>query len=200
VPIGIAQPQMNAMVARRDGYPVRDLLPDKTILVPEAVALLKNAPNEKVAQIFLDWLFSMEGQKCVLQGGYFPGRTDIKFSEWEKEGVTMAKHAKDALGVDGFWDLKVSFLQYDLDLATKRWDEVNRYYEYEIYRKWGELKSSLFLIEEVEGEVNTAKAKKVNVAKAEAKIKEARKLFEMDGAYAEARLAASQARALLAKP
>ena len=28
VPIGIAQPQMNAMVARRDGYPVRDLLPD----------------------------------------------------------------------------------------------------------------------------------------------------------------------------
>lgn len=200
VPIGIAQPQMNAMVARRDGYPVRDLLPDKTILVPEAVALLKNAPNEKVAQIFLDWLFSMEGQKCVLQGGYFPGRTDIKFSEWEKEGVTMAKHAKDALGVDGFWDLKVSFLQYDLDLATKRWDEVNRYYEYEIYRKWGELKSSLFLIEEVEGEVTTAKAKKVNVTKAEAKIKEARKLFEMDGAYAEARLAASQARALLAKP
>ena len=50
VPIGLAQPQMNAMVARRDGYPVRDLLPDKTILVPEAVALLKNAPNEAVGQ------------------------------------------------------------------------------------------------------------------------------------------------------
>ncbi len=83
----------------------------------------------------------------------------------------MAKHAKDALGVDTFWDLKVGFIQYDLDLATKRWDQVNRYYEYEIYRKWGELKSSLFLVEEVEGEVNAAKAKKVNVTKAEAKIK-----------------------------
>jgi len=199
-PIGIAQPQMNAMVARKDGYPVRDLLPDKTILVPEAVALLKNAPNEAIGKIFLDWLFSMEGQKYVLEGGYFTARTDIKFSEWEKEGVAMAKHAKDALGVDNFWDLKVGFIEYDLDLATKRWDDVNRYYEYEIYRKWGELKSSLFLIEEVEGEVIAAKAAKMDVAKAEAKIQEARKLFEYDGNYAGARLAASKARTLLVAP
>lgn len=200
VPIGVAQPQMNAMAARKDGYPVSDLLPDKTILIPEAVALLKGAPNEEVGKIFLDWLFSMEGQKYVLEGGYFPARTDIKFSEWQKEGVTMAKHAKDALGVDSFWDLKVDFINYDLDLATKRWDEVNRYYEYEIYRKWNELKSSLSLIEEVEGEVQAAKAKKLKVTKAEAKIKEARELFEIKGDYAGARLAASQARSLLASP
>jgi spermidine/putrescine-binding protein len=200
VPIGIAQPQMNAMVARKDGYPVRDLLPDKTILVPEAVALLKNAPNESVGKIFLDWLFSMEGQKYVLEGGYFTARTDINFSQWEKEGVEMAKHAKGALGVDNFWDLKVGFIEYDLDLATKRWDEVNRYYEYEIYRKWGELKSSLFLIEEVEGEVGAARSAKMDVAKAEAKIQEARKLFEYDGNYAGARLAASKARTLLVAP
>jgi len=197
VPIGVAQPQMNAMVARKDGYPVRDLLPDKTILVPEAVALMKNAPNEAVGKIFLDWLFSMEGQKYVLDGGYFTARTDINFTQWEKEGVVMAKHAKAALGVDNFWDLKVGFIEYDLDLAAKRWDEVNRYYEFEIYRKWGELKSSLFLIEEVEGEVNAAKAAKMNVKKAEAKIKEARNLFEYDGNYAAARLAAAKARSLL---
>ena len=197
VPIGVAQPQMNALASRKDGYPVSDLLPDKTILVPEAVALLKNAPNEKIGKIFLDWLFSMEGQKYVLEGSYYPARTDIKFSEWEKEGVTMAKYAKQALGADSFWDLEVGFIEYDLELATKRWDDVNRTYEYEIYRKWGELKSSLFLIEEVEGEVEAAKAKKLNVKKAEAKIQEARKLFEMDGDYAAARLAASQARSLL---
>jgi ABC-type Fe3+ transport system substrate-binding protein len=129
IPIGVAQPQMNAMAARKDGYPVRDLLPEKTILVPEAVALLKGAPNEAVGKIFLDWLFSMDGQKYVLEGRYFPARTDIKFSEWEKEGVEMATHAEKALGVDSFWDLKVGFIEYDLDLATKRWDEVNRYYD-----------------------------------------------------------------------
>ena len=200
IPIGVAQPQMNAMSARKDGYPVRDLLPEKTILVPEAVALLKGAPNEKTGKIFLDWLFSMDGQKYVLEGRYFPARTDINFSVWEKEGITMAKHAKAAVGVDSFWDLKVGFIEYDLDLAAKRWDDVNRYYEYEIYRKWGKLKSSLFLIEEVEEELKAAKAKKVDVTRAEAKIKEARKLFEIDGAYAEARLAASKARALLVAP
>jgi len=200
VPIGIAQPQMNAMSARKDGYPVRDLLPEKTILVPEAVALLKGAPNEAIGKIFLDWLFSMEGQKYVLEGRYFPARTDIKFSVWEKEGVEMAKHAKAAVGVDSFWDLKVGFIEYDMDLATKRWDQVNRTYEYEIYRKWGKLKSSLFLIEEVEEEIKAAKAAKIDVTKAEAKIKEARKLFETDGAYAAARLAASKARSLLVAP
>lgn len=197
VPIGIAQPQMNAMSARADGYPVRDLLPDKTILVPEAVGLLKNAPNEANAKIFLDWLFSMEGQKYVLEGRYFTARKDIKFSLWEKEGVAMAKHARDALGVDSFWDLKVGFIDYNLELAAKRWDEVNRYFEYEIYRKWRELKSSLFLIEEVEGEIEAAKKKGVDISKAEAKIKEARRLFEFDGAYPTARLTASEARALL---
>jgi ABC-type Fe3+ transport system substrate-binding protein len=200
VPIGIAQPQMNAMVARRDGYPVSDLLPDKTILVPEAVALLKGAPNEAVGKVFLDWLFSMEGQKAVLNGGYFAARTDIKFSEWEKEGVEMAKHAKKALNSDSFWGLEVGFIEYDLPLATKRWDEVNRFYEYEIYRKWGKLKSSLYLIEEVEEEIKEAKAGGSDVKKAEEKIKEARRLFEMDGAYAGARLAASKARSLLVAP
>jgi ABC-type Fe3+ transport system substrate-binding protein len=200
IPIGVAQPQMNAMAARKDGYPVSDLLPEKTILVPEAVALLKNAPNEATGKIFLDWLFSMEGQKYVLEGRYFAARTDIKFSEWEKEGFDMATHAKKALGVDSFWDLDVGFIEYDLDLATKRWDDVNRKYEMEIYRKWGELKSSLSLIEEVEGEIAAAKSQKMDVDKAAAKIKEARELFEIDGDYAGARLAASKARALLVGP
>jgi ABC-type Fe3+ transport system substrate-binding protein len=200
VPIGVAQPQMNAMAARKDGYPVRDLLPEKTILVPEAVALLKGAPNEAVGKIFLDWLFSKEGQQSVLEGRYFAAGSDIKFSVWEKEGIEMAKHAQKALGVDSFWDLKVGFIEYNMDLATKRWDDVNRKYEYEIYRKWGELKSSLFLIEEVEGEIDAAKAEKLDVTKADAKIKEARKLFEIDGKYAAARLAASKARALLVAP
>ena len=200
VPIGIAQPQMNAMAARKDGFPVRDLLPEKTILVPEAVALLKGAPNEKVGKIFLDWLYSDDGQKHVLEGRYFASNTDIKFSKWEKEGVEMATHAKKALGVDSFWALDVQFIEYDLDLATKRWDEVNKKYEFEIYRKWGELKSSLFLIEEVEGEIKEAKAAKMKTSKAEAKIKEARSLFEYDGKYAAARLAAAKARALLVAP
>lgn len=200
VPIGIAQPQMNAMAARKDGFPVKDLLPEKTILVPEAVALLKGAPNEKVAKIFLDWLFSEDGQKHVLNGRYFAAAPGAKFSEWEKEGVEMAEHAAQALGVDSFWDLEVDFIEYDLDLATRRWDEVNKKYENEIFRKWGELKNSLFLIEEVEGEIDAAVAADMDVEQASEQIKHARKLFEVDGDYAAARLAAAKARSMLVSP
>ena len=64
----------------------------------------------------------------------------------------------------------------------------------------GQLKSSLFLIEEVEEEINAAKAENMNVERAQAKIKEARKLFEYEGKFAAARLAASKARALLVSP
>ena len=144
--------------------------------------------------------FTDEGQQYVLEGRYFAAAQDIKFSEWEKQGVEMATHAKKALGVDSFWDLDVDFIEYDLDLATQRWDDVNRKYEYEIYRKWNELKSSLFLIEEIEGEISAAKAENMDASKAEAKIKEARNLFEYEGKYAAARLAASKARALLVSP
>jgi hypothetical protein len=40
----------------------------------------------------------------------------------------------------------------------------------------------------------------MKVSKAERKIKEARKLFEMDGNYAAARLAALKARSILVAP
>jgi len=198
VPIGIAQPQMNAMAARKDGYPVKALVPDKTIMVPEAAALLAGAPNEENGKIFLDWLYSLEGQLYVLKGAYFPARTDISLSAWEAEGIEMAKHALGALGADNFWELEVELIEYDLDLATARWDDVNRTYEYEIYRKWGELKNTLALIEEVEGEVEAARQRGKDVVEAEVKIEEARELFEA-GDYAAARLTALEARDLLVK-
>jgi len=198
VPIGVAQPQMNAMAARKDGYPVAALVPDKTIMVPEAAALLAGAPNEENGKIFLDWLYSPEGQQYVVKGLYFPARRDISLSAWAEEGIKEAEYALGALGVDNFWDLEVELIEYDLELAEERWDAVNKKYELEIYRKWGELKSTLALIEEVEGEVEAARAAGKDVAAAEAKIKEARTLFGR-GEYAAARLLALEARNLLVK-
>lgn len=196
-PIGIAQPQMNAMVARRDGYPVGNLVPDVTVLVPEAAALLAGAPNERNAKIFLDWLYSMEGQKYVLQGGYFVARTDISLTQWQAEGVSMASHAIAALGgADNFWAVDLDLLDYDLELATAQWDEVNKYFDEQIYRKWDELKSTLSQIEAVELQIADAKAKGSDVAAAEAKAAEARTLFE-EGELATARTAVTEARALL---
>ncbi len=197
--IGVAQPQMNAMAARRDGYPVVALIPDKTILVPESAALLAGAPNEQNAKIFLDWLYSVEGQRYVLEGAYFPARPDVSFSAWAAEGVAMARHAMAALGgVDNFYDQDVELILYDLDLATKRWDDVNRYFETEIYRRLDELKETLTTIEAVEKEIAAARAQGRSVAQAEARIAEARRLWER-GQYREGADRAREARALIGK-
>ena len=197
--IGVAQPQMNAMMARADGYPVKAIVPDVTILIPESVALLKNAPHPNLAKIFIEWLLSEDGQKYVLEGGYFPAMKDFYYSKYENE-VEMAKHAKAATGVDNFYEITgVKVLDYDLKLATERWDEVNNFYEKEIYRKWDELKSTWTLIEQVNEEITAKKQTGADVSAAEAKIKEAISNFDA-GKLAEARLAALSARDLLAAP
>ena len=197
--IGVAQPQMNAMMARADGYPIKAIVPEVTLLIPEGVALLKNAPHPNIAKIFIEWLLSEEGQKFVLEGGYFPAMKDFRFSNYVDE-IEMAKHAQDAIGVDNFYEIKgVKVLDYDLELASERWDDVNNYYEKEIYRKWDELKSTWSLITQVQEEIAVKKGEGVDTSDAEAKINEAMKLFDK-GSLAEARLAALSARDLLAKP
>lgn len=196
-PIGLAQPQMNAMVARRDGYPVGNIVPNITIMVPESAALLTNAPNERNAKIFLDWLYSMEGQKYVLMGGYFPARMDISLSALAAEGIKMAEHALAALGgKDNFWQLELELLDYDLELAEARWDFVNTYFEVEIVRKWEELKTTLTQIEQLEADIKRAQAAGRDVSEALSLAAQARKLFE-EGYLAEARATVAKARAAL---
>ena len=192
-PIGVAQPQMNAMMAQADGYPVVCIIPEVTLLVAEGVALLKNAPHPEVAKIFMDWILTEEGQKYVLEGGYFPAIKDFYFSKYEDE-IPMAKYAKAAIGVDNFYEIKgVTAIPYDIKLAGERWDLVNEYFEKEIYRKWDELKATWLLIEEVQGELDVLKAKGVDVSEAEKKLEEAIVLFD-SGKLAEARLLALEAR------
>jgi len=82
----------------------------------------------------------------------------------------MASHAIAALGgADNFWAVDLDLLDYDLALATAQWDEVNRIFDREIFRKWEELKSTLSQIEAVELQIADAKAKGADVAAAEAK-------------------------------
>ena len=73
--------------------------------------------------------------------------------------------------------------------------------EYTLIRHIGDTLEDLTTFsEEVEGEIEAAKSAMMDVGKAEAQIKEARKLFEIDGNYAAARLTASKARAALVSP
>jgi iron(III) transport system substrate-binding protein len=200
VPIGLAQPQMNAMMAQADGYPIKAIIPEATLLVAEGVMLLKNAPHPNIAKVFMDWILSEEGQKYVLAGGYFPAMKDFKFSKYKDE-IKMASFAISALGgVDSFYDIKgVRAITYDPKVAVSRWDQINTMYEQEIYRKIDEIKSTWSLLEQVLEEISVSKTRGLNVTAAETKLSEAFALFDK-GQLADARLAAQTARELLVRP
>jgi len=197
VPIGLAQPQMNAMMAQADGYPIKAVIPEVTLLVAEGVMLLKNAPHPNIAKVFMDWILSEEGQKYVLAGGYFPAMKDFRYSKYKDE-IKMASFAITALGgVDSFYDLKgVKAITYDAKTAISRWDQINTMYEQEIYRKLDEIKSTWGLLEQVQEEINISKTKGLDVTAAQNKLSEAFALFDK-GQLADARLAAQTARQLL---
>jgi len=200
VPIGLAQPQMNAMMAQADGYPIKAIIPEATLLVAEGVMLLKNAPHPNIAKVFMDWILSEEGQKYVLAGGYFPAMKDFKFSKYKDE-IKMASFAISALGgVDSFYDIKgVRAITYDPKVAVSRWDQINTMYEQEIYRKIDEIKSTWSLLEQVLEEISVSKTRGLNVTAAETKLSEAFALFDK-GQLADSRLAAQTARELLVRP
>ncbi|MGC9095973.1 MAG: ABC transporter substrate-binding protein [Infirmifilum sp.] len=197
VPIGLAQPQMNAMMAQADGYDVVAVIPEATLLVAEGVMMLKNAPHPNLARLFMDWILSEEGQKYVLAGGYFPAMKDFHYSNYINE-IKMAQFAIKALGgADSFYDIKgVTAVQYDGKTAVARWDQINNMYESEIYRKLDEIKTTWKLLEQVRDEVSLQKSKGVDVRAAETKLNEAFSLFDT-GKLAEARLAAESARQML---
>ncbi|MEM4005736.1 MAG: extracellular solute-binding protein [Desulfurococcaceae archaeon] len=197
VPIGLAQPQMNAMMAQADGYDIIAVIPEVSLLVAEGVMMLKNAPHPNLAKLFMDWILSEEGQKYVLAGGYFPAHKDFRYSKYVNE-IKMAQYAIKALGgADSFYDLKgIKAMNYDPKLAIERWDKINTMYEQEIYRKLDELKSTWRLIEDVQAEISVQKSKGGDVTSSEAKLKEAITFFDK-GQLAESRLAAQTARQLL---
>ena len=184
--IGLGLPGMNVVIARKAGFPVEAIPMDVTLFVPEAIAILAGAKHPEIAKIFVDWILSIDGQKAVMRGLYFPARVDIKLPDYEKE-IPEAKMERVALGADRFWDIpEVTLVKYDMELAMKRWDEVNKIYEDTIYRKWDELKRTMSAIEEAEAELGIS-------------LKNARAAFDAAD-YAKARSLVREALAPVAPP
>lgn len=63
----------DAIVAMKEGYPVKVLIPDQeedglgTLVIPNAVSLIKGAPNEEAGQAFIDWLLKPEQEKYLIE-------------------------------------------------------------------------------------------------------------------------------------
>lgn len=79
-------------VARREGYPVAAVYPDRekqgTLLIPNTVCMLKSAPHPKAAQRFIDWVLrpEVEAELAASRSAQIPVRAE----------VTRPEHVLDA--------------------------------------------------------------------------------------------------------
>lgn len=61
-----------AIFAQQQKQPLEYVVPDATILIENPVAVVRNSAHPTEAKAFLDFLYSVEGQKIFVQNGYRP--------------------------------------------------------------------------------------------------------------------------------
>lgn len=86
----------DAREAIGDGANVTMIYPDQgkdemgTLLTPSTVAIIRNAPNEKNAQIFVDFILSETVEKQLVEDGFFDISVRKNNMETEIKGMTIS--------------------------------------------------------------------------------------------------------------
>lgn len=143
------------------GFPVEFTYPTITAVVPANIAIIKNAPNQKNAELFVEFLLSPEGQTILL---------DPKISRLPVNPETYAKAPKDF--PNPFKDKSIGkAVNFDVNLSEKRYSVINALFDAMITYRLNELKEAISSINKAE----LALAKKDN-AQAKALVKEAKDL------------------------
>lgn len=144
------------------GFPVEFIYPKVTTLVPANIGVIKNAPNEKYAKLFVDFLLSTQGQEILL---------DPKIRRLPVNPETYAKAPKDF--PNPFKDSSIgAAVKFDVNLSKKRYNVVNSLYDVMVTYRLKELQQATAAIHKAE----TALSKKNN-AKAKQLVSEARALL-----------------------
>ncbi|MDA3797511.1 MAG: extracellular solute-binding protein [Kiritimatiellae bacterium] len=96
-------------------------LPDNaTVVNPDAIAILKNAPNKDSAEMFLNFVLSFDGQKILCQ----PIGQDGQMNNLYRMPVNKNIYTKDWAPKANPYDFKSNF-KYNTDIASKRWNVLN---------------------------------------------------------------------------
>ncbi len=144
------------------GFPVEFIYPKVTTLVPANIGVIKNAPNEKYAKLFVDFLLSTQGQEILL---------DPKIRRLPVNPETYAKAPKDF--PNPFKDSSIgAAVKFDVNLSKKRYNVVNSLYDVMVTYRLKDLQQATAAIHKAE----TALSKKNN-AKAKQLVSEARALL-----------------------
>jgi ABC-type Fe3+ transport system substrate-binding protein len=101
------------------------LLPEKlTVINPDAIGILKGAPNLATAKRFIDFLLSYEGQLIWIQKkGKQGGPRRYSLNRFSIRPDVYKDNTLEA-GIFNPYSLQGT-VRYDFDLASKRWDVLN---------------------------------------------------------------------------
>jgi ABC-type Fe3+ transport system substrate-binding protein len=148
--------------SKASGFPVDFVYPQLTTLVPANIAIVKNAPNRKLAAAFIEYLLSPEGQEVLL---------DPKI---RRLPVNPKTYAKAPAGFPNpFKDKSIgSAVKFDLGLSKGRYNVINSLFDVMITYRLNDLRDATKAIQ-------TAEAKQMGKSNAKAMklIAEARALI-----------------------
>ena len=132
--------------SKASGFPVEYVYPSVTTLVPANIAIVKNAPNQKAAQAFIEFLLSPEGQALLL---------DPKIQRLPVNPATYAQ-APDTFP-NPFQDTSIgAAVKFDLDLSKNRYNVVNALFDVMITYRLADLREATKAIQAAES-ANTGK-------------------------------------------
>ena len=124
--------------------------PTITTLVPANIGVIKNAPNEKNAQLFIDFLLTPEGQEILL---------DPKIRRLPVNPKTYAKAPKDF--PNPFKDSSIgAAVKFDVQLSKGRYNLVNSLFDVMITYRLDDLRAAMSAIYKAEAKLgNSSNAK-----------------------------------------
>jgi ABC-type Fe3+ transport system substrate-binding protein len=144
--------------SQASGFPVDFLYPKVTTLVPANIAIVKNAPNPKLAGAFIEYLLSAEGQEVLL---------DPKIRRLPVNPKTYAKAPKGF--PNPFKDKSIgAAVKFDLGLSKGRYNVINSLFDVMITYRLDNLRAATKAIQAAEAKAkgNAAAMKLIAEAKA----------------------------------
>lgn len=122
------------------GFPVGFAYPKVTTLVPANIAIVKDAPNREVAEAFIEFLLSTEGQELLL---------NPKIRRLPVNPATYAKAPADF--PNPFQDQSIGAgVKFDLDLSKGRYNVVNSLFDVMITYRLEDLTTAVKAIQDAE--------------------------------------------------
>jgi len=149
------------VIDKLKGFRVDFTYSDETFFNPEGIALLKGAKNPKIAKAFIDFLLSKEGQSVAVGLGRLPVLPEIKLTGAPD---TPAGMLNGFLKADSVYTSKVKNV-YDVALAMKRFEEVNKIFDETITNKHAALKDAWNAIEAAQKAITEATTKMTSMEK-----------------------------------